>query len=100
MADPTRRAILDRLREGGLSVNAIASDFPVSRPAISKHLRLLREADLIAPRREGRKRIYELRPEPLAQVEGWLEGHRASLKQGLARLRAHVESERQDEPKE
>ena len=62
IADPTRRAMLDRLRAGPAPVNALASDFRQSRPAISKHLRVLREARLVTEQRSGRQRVYELQP--------------------------------------
>ena len=67
IADPTRRAILDRLRDGGQAVNEIAGRFDVSRPAISKHLRVLHDARLVTEIREGRNRIYRLNPEPLRE---------------------------------
>ena len=65
VADPTRRAILDRLRGGGTRVHALAAEFSQSRPAISKHLRVLRDAKLVYERKVGRERIYELDPRPL-----------------------------------
>ncbi|HEU5169791.1 MAG TPA: metalloregulator ArsR/SmtB family transcription factor [Gemmatimonadales bacterium] len=92
VADPTRRAILDRLRAKPLPVHDIAASFPVSRAAVSKHLRVLRAARLVQERRRGRERIYQLDPRPLVAVEAWLELHRASLRRTLARLKAHVES--------
>lgn len=76
LADPTRREMLDRLRGGGLAVGELAAAFPVSRPAISKHLAILEEAGLVAARKQGRRRIYALVPGPLAAVAGWLDGHR------------------------
>ena len=69
LADPTRRAVLDLLRRGSQAAGQIASAFPVSRPAISKHLRLLRRAHLVHERRDGRHRVYELNPEPLRVVD-------------------------------
>src|SRR6478672_5979917 len=63
VADPTRRAILDRLRQGSAPVTELASGFRVSRPAISKHLKVLRSARLVRERKEGRQRIYQLEPE-------------------------------------
>ena len=66
LADPTRRAVLDLLRRGGQPAGQIAGAFPVSRPAISKHLRLLRRAHLVQEHREGRHRVYHLNPEPSA----------------------------------
>src|SRR5436190_4678546 len=76
IADPTRRAILDRLRGGPTPVNALAADFRQSRPAISKHLRVLREAQLVTEQRVGRERLYRLEPRALQRVAGWVEGYR------------------------
>ena len=92
VADPTRRAILARLRRGELPVNDIARAFPMSRPAISKHLRFLREARLVAERRQGRARIYVLDPRPLLEMDDWLQEYRTTLRSALARLKAHVEA--------
>lgn len=91
IADPTRRAILDRLRGGPAPVNVLAADFRQSRPAISKHLRVLREARLVAERRAGRERFYQLEPRPLQSVVGWLEGYRAFWLTSLANLKDYLE---------
>ena len=74
IADPTRRLLLQALRGGPLSVNRLAESFPVTRPAISKHLRCLREAGLVSEERQGRRRIYRLQPQALADVRGWVDG--------------------------
>ncbi len=74
IADPTRRRLLEALRRGPLSVNRLAESFPVSRPAISKHLRCLREAGLVSEERQGRRRIYRLRTQALTEVRGWVDG--------------------------
>jgi DNA-binding transcriptional ArsR family regulator len=92
IADPTRRAILGRLRSGGLAAGELAGAFPVTRPAISRHLRVLRSARLVVERRQGRHRIYELDPRPLLALEQWLAGYRVQLRASLARLKAHVEN--------
>jgi DNA-binding transcriptional ArsR family regulator len=92
VADPTRRAILDRLRDGGLAVNEIASRFEVSRPAISKHLRVLHQAHLVLEVREGRNRVYRLNPEPLRELDRWLEHYRRFWTLNLMSLKKHVES--------
>src|SRR4051812_50196054 len=76
IADPTRRAILDRLRAGAAPVNALAEDFQQSRPAISKHLRVLREAALVTEQRSGRERLYRLEPPRLQRVAGRGGGYR------------------------
>jgi DNA-binding transcriptional ArsR family regulator len=93
IADPTRRAILDRLRSGPVPVNALASDFSQSRPAISKHLRVLRSAHLVRERRCGRERRYYLDPEPLRNVSQWIEEYRAFWQTSLDNLKRHLESE-------
>jgi DNA-binding transcriptional ArsR family regulator len=72
IADPTRRAIIDRLRQGPTAVNSLAADFAQSRPAISKHLRVLREAAVITEEKRGRERLYRLRPEALREVVDWI----------------------------
>ena len=91
IADPTRRAILDRLRAGPAPVNALAADFRQSRPAISKHLRVLRQARLVAEEKTGRERLYQLQPRPLQQVAGWIEGYRAFWLTSLSNLKRYLE---------
>jgi len=93
LADPTRRAVLDLLRRGSLPAGVIARAFPVSRPAISKHLRLLRRAHLVRERREGRRRLYQLNPEPLRAVDSWLEHYRSFWQMSLTDLKTFVEAE-------
>src|SRR5271157_1054209 len=77
LADPTRRAVLDLLRRGSQPAGQIASAFPISRPAISRHLRLLRRAHLVREQRQGRNRVYHLNPEPLRAVDSWIAQYRA-----------------------
>jgi len=72
LSDPTRLAIVTTLIGDELSVHQVADQFPMSRPAISKHLKILREAGLVAERAEGRQRIYSLESEPLRAVQLWL----------------------------
>lgn len=93
VADPTRRAILDRLRAGPTPVNTLAGDFDQTRPAISKHLRVLREARLVSETRVGRERLYRLHPAPLQQVAGWIEGYRAFWLTNLTQLKRYLEQE-------
>lgn len=93
LADPTRRAVLELLRRGRQPAGDIARAFPISRPAISKHLRLLRRAHLVEERREGRHRLYQLNPEPLRAVDKWLEQYRMFWQTSLANLKNFVEAE-------
>ena len=97
LADPTRRAVLDMLRAGMRPAGEIARSFTVSRPAISKHLRILRRAHLVEERREGRHRLYQLNPEPLKSVDSWLEQYRTFWTDNLASLKAFVEAEYEKE---
>jgi DNA-binding transcriptional ArsR family regulator len=97
LADPTRRAVLDLLRQGSQPAGEIARAFPVSRPAISKHLRLLRRAHLVEERREGRQRLYQLNPEPLKAVDSWLNHYRIFWQTNLTHLKAFVEAEYEKE---
>ncbi len=100
LADPTRRAVLDLLRRGSQPAGTIAGAFPVSRPAISKHLRLLRRAHLVREHREGRHRVYQLNPEPLRAVDSWLDQYRKFWQMNLANLKTFVESEYAQELKQ
>ena len=94
LADPTRRAVLDLLRSGSLPAGQIAQAFPVSRPAISKHLRLLRRASLVTEIRQSRHRLYSLNPTPLKAVDMWLNHYRVFWKASLTSLKAVVEDEK------
>ena len=79
VADPTRRAILDRLTGRGMAVSELAAGFAMSRPAVSKHLRVLRDARLVQEAKVGRQRVYRLTPDPLRVVSQWIESYRATL---------------------
>ena len=73
LADPTRRQVFERLRAGPLAVNALAAGLPVSRPAVSQHLRTLKEAGLVEEHSQGTRRIYALRREGLVGLRDWLD---------------------------
>jgi DNA-binding transcriptional ArsR family regulator len=94
LADPTRRAVLDLLRARGRQpAGAIAASFTVSRPAISKHLRVLRQARLVQEHRQGRQRVYQLNPAPLREVDRWLEAYRGFWRNKLDQLKLFVEAD-------
>jgi DNA-binding transcriptional ArsR family regulator len=78
LADPTRRAILARLASSEASVTELAKPFAMSQPAISKHLKVLERAGLIASGRDAQRRPRRLQAKPLAEAAGWLEGYRRS----------------------
>lgn len=91
LADPTRRRVLELLSEGELSAGEIAAAFTVSRPAVSRHLRLLREAGLVRARREAQRRVYGLDPAPLQEVDAWLQRHRRFWPDRLDALEGHLQ---------
>jgi DNA-binding transcriptional ArsR family regulator len=94
IADPTRREILRLLRGGQQTVGQIAANFPTSRPAISKHLRLLRSAGLVVTRESGATRLCELNAKPLRAVDDWLRDYDAFWSESLRSLKRHVEGRR------
>jgi DNA-binding transcriptional ArsR family regulator len=94
IADPTRREILALLRGRRRSVGEIAGKFRTSRPAISKHLRVLRAAGLVVARRDGTARICELNAAPLRAVDDWLRDYEVFWSQSLRNLKRLVEEDR------
>ena len=95
VADPTRRAILDRLRGGGVAVAELAAGFDMTRPAVSKHLRVLRDACLVREEKDGRQRVYRLTPAPLRDVSQWVESYRSFWPANLTSLKRHLEGGRE-----
>ena len=91
MGDSTRRAILERLRSGPLPVGEIADELPVSRPAVSQHLRVLKEAGLVTERREGTRRLYRLDPDGLGEVRDYFDDF---WSEALAAFKTAAEEER------
>lgn len=92
LADPTRREILGLLAGGRRSVGALAANFQVSRPAISKHLRLLRDAGLVRDTPVGTARLCELNADPLREIDAWLQTYKQFWERQLDRLKTHVEN--------
>jgi len=90
LADPTRRAILARLSTGAASVNEIAAPFTMSLPAISKHLKVLERAQLIARGKEAQWRPCELKAEPLREADAWIEQYRQMWEARFDRLDAYL----------
>jgi DNA-binding transcriptional ArsR family regulator len=96
VAEPTRRRILDLLRLRARPVGELVKLLGLSQPGVSKHLRLLREAGLVQVRRDGQRRWYELDPEPLAELDEWLEPYRELWDDRLDRLERHLEETRKE----
>ena len=90
VADPTRRRLLDRLANGGESMMKLAESFEMSLPAVSQHLKVLRDAGLIEERREGRLRIYTLVPGPLREVSDWVGPYEQFWQTRLRKLGDHL----------
>jgi DNA-binding transcriptional ArsR family regulator len=86
LGDPTRRAIFERLAAGPKPVGELAKDLPVSRPAVSQHLRVLRDSGFASVRAEGTRRLYAVEPAPLREVDVWLEQFRRFWSQRLDAL--------------
>ena len=94
LADPTRRKILGLLRGGRRTVGEIAENFRTSRPAISKHLRVLRAAGLVVSHRNGTARICQLNAGPLRAIDKWLQDYQAFWGERLRNLKQYVEETR------
>jgi DNA-binding transcriptional ArsR family regulator len=88
LADPTRRRVFERLKSGPKPVGALARGLPVSRPAVSQHLKVLKEAGLVADQPEGTRRVYYIDPEGLGALRAWLDQF---WDQALAAFQAEVE---------
>jgi DNA-binding transcriptional ArsR family regulator len=90
LADESRRTMLDKLSRGPVTVGELAALLPIARPGVSRHLRVLREAGLVEVRQDAQRRIYSLRPEPLAEIDQWLGRYRALWEQRLDALHTEV----------
>lgn len=90
LADGSRRRLLEILRDHPATAGELASALPIARPGVSRHLRVLREAGLVDVRQQAQQRIYSLRPEPLAQVDAWLEDYRLLWRNRLDALHTEI----------
>jgi len=97
LVEPNRRRILDLLRDGNRPVGEIVSALGLSQPAVSKHLRVLKDAGLVVARPDAQRRMYELRAEPLSELDAWLAPYRQLWSERLDALERHLDS-MPDEP--
>jgi DNA-binding transcriptional ArsR family regulator len=91
LAEPNRRRILDLLRDGERPVGELVDRLSMSQPAVSKHLRVLRDAGLVDVRVDAQRRLYRLRPEPLREVDVWIAPYRRLWEDRLDRLERHLQ---------
>jgi len=90
LADESRRTMLETLTRGPATAGELAALLPIARPGVSRHLRVLREAGLVAVRQEAQRRVYSLHPEPLAEVDEWLSRYRALWEHRLDALHTEI----------
>jgi DNA-binding transcriptional ArsR family regulator len=92
VAEPNRRVILELLLEGEMSVNDLVGHLSLSQPAVSKHLRVLRDGGLVSARRDAQRRVYRLVPEPLVEIDDWLTPFRQAWSRRLDALESHLDT--------
>ena len=97
LAEPNRRRILDLLRAGERPVNELVHELHVTQPAVSKHLRVLRQAGLVDVRSDAQRRLYRVRPQPLKEIDSWLEPYRLLWEDRLDDLERHLDTMTDDE---
>jgi len=90
LADGSRRTVLEILRDHPATAGELADALPIARPGVSRHLRVLREAGLVQVRQEAQRRIYSISPEPLAELDGWLNSYRALWQGRLDALHTEI----------
>lgn len=96
LAEPRRRQILDLVRDGECSVNELVARLAMNQPAVSKHLRVLREAGLVRVRVDAQRRLYALRAQPLGELHEWLEPYRRLWGERLDALEHHLDQPREE----
>ena len=100
LADESRRTLLETLVGGPATAGELAALLPIARPGVSRHLRVLREAGLVEVRQDAQRRLYRIRPEPLAEIDSWLEPYRRLWNDRLDALERHLDAVARSEEKE
>ena len=98
IAEPTRRRILDAVRDGEKSVGQLVDEVGMHQPGVSRHLKVLRDAGLVEVRKDAQRRLYRLRPEPLMELDAWLEPYRLEWANRLDSLERHLKATTQPIP--
>ncbi len=99
LADPTRRRIVEVLRNGEHAVNDIVEEVGIDQSGVSRHLHILRKAGFVQVHPDGPKRLYSLRPEPFRELETWLGSYKQNMQESFSRLDAHLERMKKKEVK-
>ncbi len=94
LGDPSRHAIVELLRDGERPVGELVERLSLSQPAVSKHLRVLKEAGIVEARHEAQRRLYRIRPQPFVELDAWLDGYRQLWDARLDRLEEHLDRRR------
>jgi DNA-binding transcriptional ArsR family regulator len=94
LGDASRQAIIELLRDGERPVGELVERLPLSQPAVSKHLRVLKDAGIVEVRVDAQRRLYRIRPEPFAELDAWLAGYRRLWDEHLDRLQEHLDQRR------
>jgi DNA-binding transcriptional ArsR family regulator len=94
LGDPSRHAIVELLRDGERPVGELVERLSLSQPAVSKHLRVLKEAGIVEARHEAQRRLYRIRAEPFVELDAWLDGYRQLWDERLDRLQEHLDQRR------
>ena len=98
LAEPTRRRLVEILHAGEHSVNDLVAEVKTAQPGVSRHLRILHEAGLVTARRDGQRRLYSLRPEPLRELEAWARRYAHAERERLQRLAEFIEPKKAARP--
>src|SRR2546428_5441437 len=98
LADPTRRRLIEALRDGERSVSELVDVVDIGQPGVSRQLAVLQDARFVTVRPEGRRRLYSLRPEPFQELDEWMLGYRAMWEQRLDRFAAGLRPRGEDRP--
>lgn len=96
LADPNRRRMLDVLSDGERAVNELVAEVDIEQSGVSRHLRILRDAGFVTVRRDAQRRLYSVEPEPLRELDAWLEDYRQLWEESFEKLDAHLERRKKE----
>ena len=97
LADPTRRRMLEVLREGERAVGELVDEVDIEQSGVSRHLRIMREAGFVSVRRDAQRRLYSVEPEPLRELDAWLADYRQQWEESFEKVDAHLERRKEEQ---